>query len=69
MKREKKVREKHIIQEEEDAKGKRCGTDLFYEYLCDNNYLNSTKCIEQFVELTKPLLIEESDNSCIREYL
>lgn len=38
---------------EEDAKGKRCGTDLFYEYLCDNNYLNSTKCIEQFVELTK----------------
>ena len=36
-----------------DEKGKRCGTDLFYEYLVSNGYLKSTKAIEQFVELIR----------------
>lgn len=38
---------------EEDNTGKRCGTNLFYEFLLKNNYIKSTKSIEQFVELTR----------------
>ncbi len=38
---------------EEDAKGKRCGTSLFYEYLVNQNYLSETKAEKDFVELTR----------------
>lgn len=38
---------------EEDKTGKRCGTNLFYEFLFKNNYIKPTKSIEQFVELTR----------------
>lgn len=38
---------------EEDSTGKRCATDLFFEYLSNNNYLAPTKCLKQFVELTR----------------
>ena len=38
---------------DKDIKGKRCGTDLFYEYLINNNYLKPTKALDQFVELTR----------------
>lgn len=37
---------------EEDTK-KRCATDLFYEYLVNNNYLERTKALDDFVELTR----------------
>ncbi len=33
--------------------GKCCGTSLFYKYLLDNNYLNSSQAINEFVELTR----------------
>ncbi len=38
---------------EEDTKGKRCGTDLFYKYLTNNNLLATTEALEEFVELTR----------------
>lgn len=38
---------------EKDEKGKRCGTDLFYEYLVQNNLINTEKSINEFVELTR----------------
>ena len=38
---------------EEDENGKRCGTDLFYEYLVQNHLMNTSKAIEEFVELTR----------------
>ncbi len=38
---------------EEDEKGKRCGTELFYRYLIDNNLLPDKKSIETFVEYTR----------------
>jgi len=38
---------------EEDGKGKRCATDLFFEYLSHHHDLIPTKSLEQFVELTK----------------
>lgn len=38
---------------EEDENGKRCGTELFYEYLKQNHFINTTKAIEEFVELTR----------------
>lgn len=38
---------------EEDEKGKRCGTDLFYEYLVNNNLIKTNKAINEFVELTR----------------
>lgn len=37
---------------EEDTK-KRCATDLFYEYLVNNNYLERTKALDDFVESTR----------------
>lgn len=37
----------------EDDKGKRCGTDLFYEYLVKEGYIKPTKCLDEFVELTR----------------
>lgn len=38
---------------EEDKKGKRCGTSLFYDYLIENNLIISTPAIREFVELTR----------------
>ena len=38
---------------EEDAKGKRCGTDLFFEYLYHKKLLASTNSLKDFVELTR----------------
>lgn len=38
---------------EEDENGKRCGTELFYRYLVDNNLINDSKAIETFVEYTR----------------
>ena len=38
---------------EEDENGKRCGTELFYRYLIDNNLLKNTKALETFVEYTR----------------
>lgn len=38
---------------EEDESGKRCGTELFYEYLIQNNLINVNKAIDEFVELTR----------------
>ena len=38
---------------EEDSKGKRCATDLFFKYLSNNNYLAPTNSLKQFVELTR----------------
>jgi len=38
---------------DEDEKGKRCGTDLFYEYLTKNGFLNPSPVLNDFVELTR----------------
>lgn len=38
---------------EEDEKGKRCGTDLFYEHLLQNNLISRTKALDTFVEYTR----------------
>ncbi len=38
---------------EEDDNKKRCATDLFYEYLTENNYLEKTKSLDLFVEMTR----------------
>lgn len=38
---------------EQDDKGKRCGTDLFYQYLKEYNLIGENKAIEEFVELTR----------------
>ncbi len=38
---------------ENDEIGKRCGTDLFYQYLVENNFIQTNKAIEEFVELTR----------------
>lgn len=38
---------------EENEKGKRCGTDLFFEYLSHNNLLTPTNSLKSFVELTR----------------
>ena len=38
---------------EEDEHGKKCGTQLFYEYLVHNNFIDSTNAIKEFVELTR----------------
>ncbi len=38
---------------EEDEKGKRCGTELFYEYLLQKNLIKASEKIEQFVELIR----------------
>ncbi len=41
-----------IIVSDENGK-KRCGTDLFYEYLLSKKYLNRKPIIDEFVELTR----------------
>lgn len=41
----------HIVVEDEN--GKCSGTSLFYEYVVKNGYLNRTKIIDDFVELTR----------------
>lgn len=38
---------------EADKKGKRCATDLFYEYLTENKLLTKTKSLDEFVELIR----------------
>lgn len=38
---------------EKDETGTRCGTELFYEYLCKNSILISTPAINTFVEYTR----------------
>lgn len=38
---------------EEDKKGKRCGTDLFFEYLANKGLLTVTNSLKDFVELTR----------------
>jgi len=38
---------------EKDEKGKRCGTDLFYEYLKENHFIHKNQAIDEFVELTR----------------
>ncbi len=38
---------------EEDENGKKCGTQLFYEYLVQNHLINASKVIDEFVELTR----------------
>ena len=40
--------------EEVDKNGiKRCGTEIFYKYLLDNNYLKRTESLDKFVEFTR----------------
>lgn len=40
--------------EEKDNNAKlRCGTEMFYEYLKDNNLIKDTKAIDKFVEFTR----------------
>ena len=41
----------HII--EEDELGKKCATQLFYQYLVTNNYIKRTKAMDEFVSLTR----------------
>ena len=41
-----------VIETDETGK-KRCGTDLFYEYLCSTGLLARTKALDEFVELTR----------------
>lgn len=38
---------------EKDSNKKKCATELFYEYLVNNNFLKSTNTIKEFVELTR----------------
>lgn len=38
---------------EDDCNGKKCGTELFYEYLIQNNLIINTPAISEFVELTR----------------
>lgn len=38
---------------EKDKNGKRCGTELFYEYLVQSNLIDRSKAIDEFVELTR----------------
>lgn len=38
---------------EKDEIGIRCGTELFYEYLVQNNLINTSKALVEFVELTR----------------
>lgn len=41
-----------IMEKDENGK-KRCGTDLFYEYLVKKGFINKTEAINTFVELTR----------------
>lgn len=42
-----------FIEEVDDNGKKRCATEIFYKYLLDNNYLNSTNALDTFVEFTR----------------
>ena len=42
-----------FIEEIDDNGKKRCATEIFYKYLIDNNYLNSTNALDTFVEFTR----------------
>ena len=41
------------IMEIDKSGKKRCGTDLFYEYLSSKNIIKKTKLLDEFVELTR----------------
>lgn len=41
-----------VIEEDENGK-RRCGTDLFHEFLVNNNFVNSNRAVSDFVELTR----------------
>lgn len=41
------------IMEADDNGKKRCGTEMFYEYLCNEGLINKTKTLDFFVELTR----------------
>ena len=41
-----------IMETDENGK-KRCGTDLFYEYLCSTGFVSKTAALDEFVELTR----------------
>ena len=41
------------IKETDDNGRKRCGTDLFYEYLCSEKLITKTVALDEFVELTR----------------
>ncbi len=41
----------HII--EKDEHGKKCATQIFYQYLITNNFLKETKALDEFVSLTR----------------
>lgn len=41
----------HIIKE--NINGKTCATQLFYEYLTNNNYLKENNTLKEFIELTR----------------
>lgn len=38
---------------DEDENGKRCGTDLFYEYLVNAGFLQKSETLDDFVDLTR----------------
>ena len=38
---------------EKDNNKKRCGTDLFYDYLCNNSFILKNKASDEFTELTR----------------
>ena len=42
-----------IIKTVDDSGKKECGTQLFYEYLCNNSIINRTPLLDFFVELTR----------------
>ena len=37
----------------EDEKGPSCATQIYYEYLLENNYLQRNKLLDQYVEMTR----------------
>ena len=41
------------IMEKDESGNKRCGTDLFYEYLVNNGLITKSKALDEFVELTR----------------
>jgi len=41
-----------IMEVDQNGK-KRCGTELFYEYLCSMGYISKTSALDEFVELTR----------------
>ena len=37
----------------EDNRGKSCATQIFYEYLLENNYISRTNIVDEFVEMVR----------------